>query len=443
MSARISMVAPVPGTVPIGTQLFMMASECPCRESVSGRLPTRGDPAFVVGIISSGHFLSHVYLLAYPPLFPILGAEFDVSTTQLGLLVTAIYVPTLLFQVPLGDIVDRIGAKRVLTAGMVVTALGITLSGLAPAYGFLLACAFVSGIGQSVFHPANYAFLETVTEDGTEGKAFSAHTFGGFAGFAAAPVIIGTLGIMYSWQFALLTVGSIGFLFAAFLYTTTEPVHYNTIQIEPSPGSDSSFTLRVSETLTAIRAFLDRDLVLVFMFYLVSMMAIVGLQSFTTVLGVSTFGFTESAANTVLTAYLVATAIGVIAGGPLADFFPVERVILGLFTVAASGVGIIVATAPAPGFLAVIFVFAIVGGLMGAALPSRDKLANSFADPTATGKSFGFFFTGLSLGAVIAPVIIGSVIDAVSAAAAFGIIAGFLLGAAAVVLLLAFRADRS
>lgn len=59
---------------------------------------------FVIGAVSVAHFLSHVFLLAYPPLFPLLGSEFGVSTAQLGLLVTAIYAPQLFLQLPLGDV---------------------------------------------------------------------------------------------------------------------------------------------------------------------------------------------------------------------------------------------------------------------------------------------------------------------------------------------------
>lgn len=406
------------------------------------RVPLRDDPPYVIGVVSGGHFLSHVYLLAYPPLFPLLRTEFDVTTTQLGLLVTAIYVPTLLFQLPLGELVDRIGAKRVLVAGMGVTALGIVLSGLAPTYGILLGCAFLSGIGQSVFHPANYALLETVTTDGTEGKAFSAHTFGGFAGFAAAPVLLGTVGIVYRWQLALFLAGVLGFLYAGLLLASMAPVHRRTILTPAaSPGTDQAVdgdALAEGDTgpIATIRAsfaFLRVELVLIAGFYLVSMMAIVGLQSFTTVLGVSTFGFSESTANTVLTAYLVATAIGVVVGGPLVDVLPVDRTILGLFVLAAALVTTVVVRTPTAGVIELLALFTAIGLLMGAALPSRDKLANSFVDAEETGKSFGFFFSGLSLGAVTAPVIIGTVIDHLSAAAGFALITVFLLGAAGVV----------
>lgn len=393
----------------------------------------REDTRYVVGVVTGAHFVSHLYLLAYPPLFPLLGPEFDVTTTQLGLIVTAIYVPTLLIQLPLGELVDRIGAKRVLAAGMVVTSMGITLSGLAPTYRILLAFAFVSGVGQSVFHPADYALLETVTEREHEGKAFSTHTFGGFAGFAAAPALIGGIAIPYGWRPALLAVGSIGFVYAAVMYLTTASVHSRRIQGTSKEGDVADGTPLLDSLSFVLRA----ELILLFCFYLVSMMAIVGLQSFTTVFAVRSFGFDEPAANTVLTAYLAFSALGVIGGGPLADALPAERVIVATFVLSAAGVGAAVIGGPNAGFLGAVALFSLVGLCTGAALPSRDKLANSFAEAGATGRSFGFFFTGLSLGAVISPALLGFVIDAVSIGLAFLLVGGFLVLAAAVAVAIA------
>ncbi len=390
----------------------------------------RADSRYVIGMVSGAHFISHVYLLAYPPLFPLLRAEFGLTTTQLGLIVTAIYVPTLLFQLPVGELVDRVGAKRILAAGIVVTAAGVTLSGLATTYWTLLTFAFLSGIGQSVFHPADYAMLHTVTEQGTEGTAFGAHTFGGFAGFAAAPVLSGGIAIAYGWQVALVAIGSLGFAYAAFLSLTTDAVYAHRIRETRANGGSGDDTAdgdgESGSAPEGLSSVFTRGLFFVFAFYLVSMMAIVGLQSFTTVFVVQSLGFSDSAANTVLTAYLTATAVGVLAGGPLADRLYVPGVIVGTFVCSALGVWFAVLNVPGWSFGVVVLAFSTVGLLIGAALPSRDKLANAFAASGNTGKSFGFFFTGLSLGAVISPALLGLLIDARSVDAAF-IAIGILL----------------
>lgn len=390
---------------------------------------TRRDGPYIIGAVSGAHFLSHIYLLAYPPLFPLLASEFDATTAQLGLLVTAIYGPTLVLQLPLGSLVDRIGAKRILVSGIVLTSIAITVSGLATAYWMLLVCASLSGVGQSVFHPADYALLDAVTTPKTEGKAFGAHTFGGFAGFAAAPVIVGGVGIAYSWQLALFAVGSVGFVFAAAFALTAAPVHTEGLRTNDSKPAPSP-----REILEELRSFVAQSTLLaVFVFYLLSMMAIVGLQSFTTVLAVDVYGFDESTANTLLTAHLTSTAVGVLLGGPLADRLPYSWVLTPTFLLAAVAVWIATVGGANVEFGGPLVVLSLAGLLVGLALPSRDTFANSVADPSATGKSFGFFFTGLSLGAMISPTLLGWVIDARSAGVAFGLVGGFLIAAVAVV----------
>ena len=407
----------------------------------------RTETVAIVSAVSGAHFLSHVYLLAYPPLFPILAREFGVSTTRLGLLVTAIYLPQLLLQLPLGDIVDRIGAKRVLLAGLTLTSLSIALSGMATSYWLLLAFATVSGIGQSVFHPADYALLDAATDIDTEGTAFSAHTFGGFAGFAAAPAVVGGIGIVHSWQLALVTVGSFGIVYALVLALTMNPIHTRRVREANSSSvrdDGAGVVERMHDTLSELFAFAtQRRLLSVFVFYLLSMMAIVGIQSFTTVLAVESYGVDESTANTLLTALLVSMAVGVILGGPVADRLPYRRIIVVSFVLAGLIVWIAAGSPAAGGVLIPAIALTLAGLLIGVALPSRDKFANALADPDATGKSFGFYFTGLSLGAVVSPALLGLVIDRWSAVVAFTIVGGLLIVAVTVVIRTSGTSSRS
>ena len=397
----------------------------------------RDGPLFIVGAVSVAHFMSHVYLLAFPPLFPILGSYFDISIAQLGLLVTAIYVPQFLLQLPLGVVVDRIGAKRVLVGGLFVTSGSIALAGLAPTYGVLLLIAFISGIGQSVFHPADYALLNASTDASNEGKAFSSHTFGGFAGFAAAPLVIGGIGIAIDWRIALLVTGFAGIIFTVAFMLLVPPIY--TQELAQTTPETPPIGKIIRDTFSHVRQW---NLLAVFGFYFLSMVAIVGLQSFTTVLGVDRFGFSESMANNLLTAHMTATAVGVLFGGPLADRLPFRGVIIGTFILCAITVWI-AALIAAPGVLVAFVLLSLAGFFIGAALPSRDRLANATGDEDSTGTRFGFFFTGVSLGATLSPAILGIVIDDISLQLAFLLIGFSLIAGALVVIIMQLIASNS
>src|SRR5258706_4537675 len=83
----------------------------------------------IIGLIGSAHCLSHFFQLVLPPLFPLLKAEFDVSYTTLGALVSVFYVASGLCQFGAGFAVDRFGARPVLLGGIGLLAGGAVLAG--------------------------------------------------------------------------------------------------------------------------------------------------------------------------------------------------------------------------------------------------------------------------------------------------------------------------
>ncbi len=88
----------------------------------------------VIGLLCSGHFLSHFYFLALPPMFPLLKAEFGVSYVELGLAITAYNLLGGFAQAPVGFLVDRFGPRAMLLAGLGLNALAILLIGFAGSY---------------------------------------------------------------------------------------------------------------------------------------------------------------------------------------------------------------------------------------------------------------------------------------------------------------------
>ncbi len=95
-----------------------------------------------LGLIGTGHFLSHLYQLALPPLFPLIMIDLDANLTGLGVAMAAYSVSTGVLQTPVGLLVDRIGGRRVLIIGLFVNAIGIAAAGFSTSLwmlgGFLL-----------------------------------------------------------------------------------------------------------------------------------------------------------------------------------------------------------------------------------------------------------------------------------------------------------------
>ncbi len=388
-------------------------------------VPETGGEAETVGLVTGGHFLSHFYLLTFPPLFPLLRSEFALSNAQLGLLVSVISVAMLL-QVFVGDLVDRVGAKRVFVFGVATTSIGVLLAGTATSYLALLAFATISGIGQSTFHPADYPLVEIVSDPDRVGKNFSIHTFGGYVGFAAAPLVVGTLGIGYGWRTALLVVGGVGVAYAILAALTLRPVYRaNMERLETRSGSSGS----------NLRATLLRPEILIMAaFFGVFAMAGGGIRTFTPILAIDGFRLSETVGNTGLSVFFAMTAVAVLAGGILADRYDPRYVITAATATAATTVFVTVGGVLPIGSIPFVALFGIAGGAYGLVFASRDRLVSTYSASGSTGRSFGFVFAVSSVGSLISPVLLGVVIDVSTAALAFVLIGGFFLLSGLVVL---------
>jgi MFS family permease len=91
---------------------------------------------------------------------------------------------TALLQTPVGFAVDRYGARPFLVGGTLIMALSISAMAFAPGVWALWLLAILSGIGNSVIHPADYAILAGSIRQERMGRAFAMHTFTGNLGFA-------------------------------------------------------------------------------------------------------------------------------------------------------------------------------------------------------------------------------------------------------------------
>src|SRR5262245_29526953 len=172
--------------------------------------PERGSDYRILGVIGIGHCVSHVYYLVLPPLFVPLREAFNVSYAELGMVLAVMSLASAVLQVPIGFMVDRLGARLMLSVGFLVVSLATALMGLATSFWQLVALSFVAGAGNAVFHPTDYAILNSSISPARMGRAFSLHTFTGQMGSAAAPIVTIALAEMFGWRAALLILGLAG-----------------------------------------------------------------------------------------------------------------------------------------------------------------------------------------------------------------------------------------
>ncbi|MGH7186392.1 MAG: MFS transporter, partial [Pseudomonadota bacterium] len=177
--------------------------------------PIAGRDVRVLGLVGTGHFFSHFLGIALPPLFPVMQADLSVGYAALGTLLAVANVATMICQLPVGVMVDRFGARRLLALGLGIMSGAIAAIGIVPGYGAVLAMMLLVGVGNSVFHPADYAVLAARISPQRLGRAFSLHTFAGHVGWTVSPLTLAFLTALWSWRLALIVAGTCG-LVAAF-----------------------------------------------------------------------------------------------------------------------------------------------------------------------------------------------------------------------------------
>lgn len=377
-----------------------------------------GRDTHVIGVIGAAHFTSHFFHLALPPLFPLLRDELAVSYTALGLVVAFFYAASGLGQTVAGFLVDRFGARPVLLAGMVVLAGSIGAAGLVTSYWLLLAVALMAGLGNSVFHPADYAILNASVRPQRLGRAYSVHGIGGSLGWAVAPPVVVGLTQALGWRGALLTVGLLGVL-ASLGVASQRRIFVD--HRDARPGRSVEHGLAGD-----LRLLLVRPILVTFAYFALIAGALIGMQAFSVPAILAAYDAPLAIATGSLTALLLGSAAGILAGGFLADRTSRHDHVAAAGMALGAGFTLVVATgAPAPVLLPV--VMALAGFCVGATSPSRDMLVRAAAPAGASGKVYGFVYSGFDLGSAIVPLGLGWLLDRGEPRAVFVALAAVML----------------
>jgi MFS transporter, FSR family, fosmidomycin resistance protein len=355
----------------------------------------------VNAVIGTAHFLSHFYALCLPPLFVVWQKSFGVPYAEVGLSVAVMASATAVAQTPVGILVDRFGARAFLVGGALLMALSIAAMGLATAYWQIVLLALLAGLGNAVFHPADYAILSGSVGRERLGRSFALHTFNGYVGFAAAPPVSAGLLLLIGWRETLFLLGLLGLPIVLVLLWQSRILSEETGAKAPAHKSRA-----------AGRSFLlTRPMLLFCGFYLVGSMATAGMQSWLITVLHQSQGMTLATATSALTSYLVASLAGTLAGGWLADRSNRHLAQVALLSIATAALTLFVGAAPLSD-LAVFAVLFAAGFLIGISRTPRDMMVKDAAPAGETGKAFGFVSAGLSLGSALAPVPYGFLIDA-------------------------------
>jgi len=377
--------------------------------------------ARVIGLVGVSHGLSHFFQLTLPPLFPLLRAEFDVSWALLGALIGAFYAASGLVQFIAGFWVDRFGARPVLLGGMLLVAGATVLGAFAPSVAWLFPAMVIMGAGNGVFHPADFAILNANVDPRRLGHAYSTHGIFGNLGYAVAPIASFGIASLIGWRGTLAVVGSIGIVVVGVLMTQREYLN-----------SHRSPDAKGQTILGSVALFRQAAILACFAYFVIQTTASIGLQTFTPSALNAGFGVALALANSAVTAYLLGGTAGIFVGGFLAARTDRHDRVAATGLLAGALLAAVVATSPPLPLL--LPIFAAIGFALGSTGPSRDLIVRNATPKGASGRIYGFVYSGLDIGSMLGPVWFGVMLDHGLAPQMFVVVAVLLLVAIMTVL---------
>lgn len=366
----------------------------------------RGLPAAelrLVTVVCAAHFMSHFLQLVLPPLFPLLRTELGVSYAGLGVLMTLFYATSAIGQTVSGFLVDRFGARRILLGGLGLFATALALAGFSVSYWTLMPAMLLAGAGNSVFHPADYSIFNAAVHPRRLGRAYSAHSMSGSVGWALSPLVTGGLTLAFGWRPALVVVGALGLAAAIALG------QLRVLSDLPRPHQAHRLGA-AGGVLADVRFLAAAPILMAFAYFILLASSLSAMQTFSVSALVAIYAVPLTLASGALTAYLLGNAGGILIGGILADNVGRHHLVAGGgMALAAAGALFIGHALATPLLLAPLM--ALVGFAKGVTGPSRDLLVRSATPPGASGKVFGFVYSGLDLGALAMPPVYGWLMD--------------------------------
>lgn len=293
-------------------------------KAISSKL--KGNPTMVEGtvysmlvICSISHFLNDMIQSIIPAIYPIMKDKFNYSFAQIGIITLVFQMTSSILQPFTGFYADKHPRPYALSAGMCFTLIGLLLLAFAENYFIILLAVSVVGFGSSIFHPTA-SLVTQLASGGKKSLAQSIFQVGGNGGSAVGPllaaIIIQPFGQHAISWFALAALLAAIIMIRLGTWYRTKLSYVVTHQsAQPLINHDISRRTKYGALLILI--------LLIFSKYFYTAC----ITSYFTFFLIDKFGVSVQTSQLCLFVFLLAFAIGTVAGGMLGDKFGRKYVI--------------------------------------------------------------------------------------------------------------------
>lgn len=404
--------------------------------------------AFAV-VISGVHGVDHLLKRLFPPLVPVWGILYGFPLWQMGLILGSLSFGSAIGQAPLGILSDRYDRRYILPTGIGLSGLSVFAFSITPGVsaatftvfgtqlsGTVLAmtvATFAIGTGSSAVHPTGYPLITANVQESRKGSVLGMWGASAKFGDGLAPALVGALTLALTWPTVVAMFGALGFIYAVFLFVALG-------SFETRPGRAVDPAVDTASRPTTNGGAIDRrlyvyPLVVVFLYFVVHLMAAEGVSVFMPEFLASVYGYTgtvfgvdltrESMASFYYAALLITAGVAQIGSGRLVDRYDPRRLLLAFMGVSAVMLALVSVTLLPPVLLLVTLLVAAVG--LWGVNPARDAIISDISPVRFEGRAFGYLWTGALLAMSVAPPVIGYIGDQFGIQRAFVILSGAIV----------------
>ncbi|WP_027363968.1 MFS transporter [Desulfotruncus alcoholivorax] len=362
----------------------------------------------LIWLISLGHTVVDLCQGILSILMPRLAENFNLSYFQVGLISMAFTLSSAIAQPLFGALSDRFSIPWLIPAGLILSGIGLSLTGLVPSYNWLLFVVLMCGLGVAIYHPEGSKLTNRCSPRRQKSLGMAIFSSGGNLGLGIGPAlaifILGIGGLRSTWGLVfpgLLIALPFLFLMPGIKCVTNDNGGPTTLKVQINKVKKTNLlSLLLLLLYITVRSWIQSVMLSYLPFY------------FTQVKGGS-----EDYAGGVLSLYLVAGAVGTVIGGPIADRWGPRSLFIGSMAVALFTTAPFLWTEGWP-----VFVFAALSGAGLAANFGPGVVFGQYLMPHNLGLASGLTL-GFSVGmGSIGVAVLGVVADRWGLVAAMGII---------------------
>ena len=357
-------------------------------------------PAFPVLLaLAASHCLNDLLQSVITAVYPMLKADMGLDFAQIGLITLIYQLSASIFQPVVGYVFDKHPFSLSLPAGMCCTAVGIVLFACSNTIPGILVAVFTVGLGSATLHP-EASRITSLAGHSRRGLAQSVFQVGGNFGGSIGPLLVAIIVAPYGRIYVL------WFLVAVILcFWAMSPIckwYKNYLHTRSQQVGATGHKLHMPLSKTATVMTIGVIIILIFSKYIY----MASLQSYYTFYLIDRFGISISASQICLFVFVVSTAVGTLAGGPIGDRYGRKLVIW----VSILGTAPFSLLMPHVGFTMTVILSFCSGFMLSSAFPAILLYAQELL-PTKLGMISGLFF-GFAFGVGgIASAILGNFAD--------------------------------